>query len=90
MKRPGFLFRPNLHSEAHRKAWERLQKIPHRQKNAFIVQAILQAEQSEALETMLRRVLQEEGAMCSLQANEKKDAALPEGMLAFLDTLMEE
>ena len=60
MNRPLFGFRPNLQNERHRRAWEILQAVPDGQKNAFLVQAILESEEKEAFETTLRRVLREE------------------------------
>lgn len=60
MSRPLFGFRPNLQNEHHRRAWEILQAVLEGQKNAFLVQAILESEGKETLETTLRRVLREE------------------------------
>ena len=54
------MFRPNLQNEEHRRAWEILQAVPKGQKNAFLVQVILENAQREELETILRRVLREE------------------------------
>ena len=53
------MFRPNLQNEEHRRAWEILQTVPEGQKNAFLVQVILENAQREELETILRRVLRE-------------------------------
>ena len=36
------MFRPNLQNEEHRRAWEILQTVPEGQKNAFLVQVILE------------------------------------------------
>ena len=44
MKRPKFMFRPNLQNADHRRAWELLQAVPNGQKSAFLVQAILQSQ----------------------------------------------
>lgn len=60
MNRPHFLFRPNMQNEDHKRAWRLLQEVPEGQKSAFIVRAILQMDQEDRLETMLRRVLREE------------------------------
>lgn len=54
------MFPPNLQNEEHRRAWEILQTVPEGQKNAFLVQVILENAQREELETILRRVLREE------------------------------
>ena len=52
MNRPLFGFRPNLQNERHRRAWEILQAVPDGQKNAFLVQAILESEEKGAFETI--------------------------------------
>ena len=39
------MFRPNLQNEEHRRAWEILQTVPEGQKNAFLVQVILENAQ---------------------------------------------
>ena len=49
MNRSLFGFRPNLQNERHRRAWEILQAVPDGQKNAFLVQAILESEEKEAI-----------------------------------------
>ena len=49
-----------MQNEDHRRAWRLLQEVPEGQKSAFIVRAILQMDQEDRLETMLRRVLREE------------------------------
>lgn len=49
MNRPLFGFRPNLQNERHRRAWEILQAVPDGQKNAFLVQAILESEEKKPL-----------------------------------------
>lgn len=54
MSRPLFMFRPNLQNEEHRRAWEILQAVPEGQKNAFLVQVILENAQREELETIER------------------------------------
>ena len=69
MNRPHFLFRPNMQNEDHRRAWRLLQEVPEGQKSAFIVWAILQMEQENQLETMLRRVLREEKVTVSEQTD---------------------
>ena len=60
MNRPLFGFRPNLQNERHRRAWEILQSVPNGQKNAFLVQAILQSADSEKMVGMIRQVIREE------------------------------
>ena len=50
-----------MQNEDHRRAWRLLQEVPEGQKSAFIVRAILQMDQEDRLETMLRRVLMDQG-----------------------------
>ena len=88
MNRPHFLFRPNMQNEDHRRAWRLLQEVPEGQKSAFIVRAILQMDQEDRLETMLRRVLQEEKATVAGQTDSSQETGLPDGMLGFLDALI--
>ena len=99
MNRPIFMFRPNLRNSEHRKAWKILQNVPEGQKNAFLVQAILETVQKEELETILRRVLREELKSSStlpcraLPAGESTQApgeTIPQEMMGFLDSLMDE
>ncbi len=60
MSRPLFSFRPNPENPEHRKAWEILKNVPEGQKNLFLVQAILQADQASRLEKIIRRAVREE------------------------------
>ena len=90
MNRPNFLFRPNMQNEDHRRAWRLLQEAKKKKKSAFIVRAILQMDQEDRLETMLRRVLREEQIAVSGQKDTVKETGLPDGMMGFLDALMDE
>lgn len=54
MSRPVFSFRPTLDDPEHKRAWEILQSVPNGQKNAFLVQAILQSADSEKMVGMIR------------------------------------
>ena len=90
MNRPNFLFRPNMQNEDHRRAWRLMQEAPEGQKSAFIVRAILQMDQEDRLETMLRRVLREEQIAVSGQKDTAQETELPDGMMGFLDALMDE
>lgn len=90
MNRPHFLFRPNMQNEDHRRAWRLLQEVPEGQKSAFIVRAILQIDQEDRLETMLRRVLREEKATVAGQTDSSQETGLPDGMMGFLDALMDD
>lgn len=90
MNRPNFLFRPNMQNEDHKRAWRLLQEVPEGQKSAFIVRAILQMDQEERLEKMLRRVLREEQVAVIERTEAIQETALPDGMMGFLDALMDE
>ena len=90
MTRPRFSFRPNLRSEEHRRAWETLQAVPDGSRNAFLVQAILQSVRQETLEDSLRRVIREEFQAVPSQPVEQMEKDIPEQVLGFLDSLLEE
>ena len=60
MKRPQYVFRPNLNDPQHRRAWELLQQMPSARRKEFLVQAILAAEQTDRLEESIRKVVREE------------------------------
>ena len=44
MKRPQYVFRPNLSDPQHRRAWALLQQTPSAHRKEFLVQSILAAE----------------------------------------------
>ena len=50
------------HHEEHRRAWQILQAVPEGQKNAFLVQVILENAQREELETILSHLTLEQYA----------------------------
>lgn len=50
MKRPQYVFRPNLNDQQHRRAWALLQQVPPAKRKEFLVQSILAAEQTDRLE----------------------------------------
>ena len=54
MKRPQYVFRPNLNHPQHRRAWELLQQMPSARRKEFLVQSILAAEQTDRLEKSIR------------------------------------
>lgn len=60
MKRPQYVFRPNLNDPQHRRAWVLLQQMPSARRKEFLVQAILATEQTERLEKSIRKVVREE------------------------------
>lgn len=47
MKRPQYVFRPNLSDPQHRRAWALLQQVPSAKRKEFLVQSILAAEQAD-------------------------------------------
>ena len=81
MKRPQYVFRPNLNEPQHRRAWALLQQVPPAKRKEFLVQSILAAEQTDRLEKSIRKVVREElqagnitGAVPSpLSENQLKD-----------------
>ena len=90
MKRPQYVFRPNLNEPQHRRAWALLQQVPSAKRKEFLVQSILAAEQTDRLEKSIRKVVREElqaviitGAVPSpLSEN-----AIPDSALDFLNSL---
>ena len=60
MKRPQYVFRPNLNEPQHRRAWALLQQVPPAKRKEFLVQSILAAEQTDRLEKSIRKVVREE------------------------------
>ena len=42
MKRPQYVFRPNLNDPQHRRAWALLQQVPPAKRKEFLVQSIKQ------------------------------------------------
>ena len=72
------MFRPNLQNEEHRRAWEILQAVPEGQKNAFLVQVILENAQREELKAV------------PSQPIPQQEEAIPQEMMGFLGSLLEE
>ena len=60
MKRPQYVFRPNLSDPQHRRVWALLQQVPSVRRKEFLVQAILATEQADRLEESIRRVVREQ------------------------------
>lgn len=92
MSRPVFSFRPTLDDTEHKRAWEILQSVPNGQKNAFLVQAILQSADSENLIEKIRMVFREElkGVQISPEKNMgKQEDGIPSQMLDFLSGMEE-
>lgn len=90
MKRPQYVFRPNLNDPQHRRAWVLLQQMPSARRKEFLVQAILAAEQTDRLEESIRKVVREELQTASIATavpSLPPDNAIPDSALNFLSTL---
>ena len=90
MKRPQYVFRPNLNDPQHRRAWALLQQMPSTRRKEFLVQAILAAEQTDRLEESIRKVVREELQTASIATavpSLPPDDAIPDSALNFLSTL---
>ena len=90
MKRPQYVFHPNLNEPQHRRAWELLQQMPSARRKEFLVQAILAAEQTDRLEKSIRKVVREELQTASIATavpSLPPDDAIPDSALNFLSTL---
>lgn len=90
MKRPQYVFRPNLNEPQHRRAWELLQQMPSARRKEFLVQAILTTEQTDRLEKSIRKVVREELQAVSITSavpSPPPANAIPDSALDFLSTL---
>ena len=90
MKRPQYVFRPNLNDPQHRRAWELLQQAPPAKRKEFLVQSILAAEQTDRLEKSIRKVVRAELQAASIATavpSLPPDDAIPDPALNFLSTL---
>ena len=90
MKRPQYVFRPNLSDPQHRRAWALLQQVPPAKRKEFLVQAILAAEQTDRLEESIRKVVREELQTANIATavpSLSPDDAIPDSALNFLSTL---
>ena len=93
MSRPVFSFRPNLEYPEHQRAWEILKNVPEGQKNLFLVQAILQKDQEQYLEKMIRGAVREalDGIRLEnapvLAEQEIREQEIPSQMLDFLSQM---
>ena len=90
MKRPQYVFRPNLNDPQHRRAWELLQQMPSARRKEFLVQSILAAEQTDRLEKSIRKVVRAELQAASIATavpSLPPDDAIPDPALNFLSTL---
>ena len=90
MKRPQYVFRPNLSDPQHRRAWVLLQQVPPAKRKEFLVQSILAAEQTDRLEKSIRKVVRAELQAASIATavpSLPPDDAIPDSALNFLSTL---
>jgi len=90
MKRPQYVFRPNLSDPQHRHAWALLQQMPSARRKEFPLQAILATEQTDRLEKNIRKVVREELQTASIATavpSLPPDDAIPDSALDFLSTL---
>ena len=90
MKRPQYVFRPNLNEPQHRRAWELLQQMPSARRKEFLVQAILAAEQTDRLEESIRKVVREELQVATLTGAIPRTRAtdiIPPSAISFLASL---
>ena len=90
MKRPQYVFRPNLNEPQHRRAWELLQQMPSARRKEFLVQAILAAEQTDRLEESICKVVLEELQVVNITGavpSPLSENAIPDSALDFLNSL---
>ena len=90
MKRPQYVFRPNLNEPQHRRAWVLLQQMPSARRKEFLVQAILATEQTERLEKSIRKVVREELQAINITnavPSPPPENAIPDSALDFLNSL---
>ena len=90
MKRPQYVFRPNLNDPQHRRAWALLQQMPSARRKEFLVQSILAAEQTDRLEKSIRKVVREELQVVTLTGAIPRTLAtdiIPPSAINFLASL---
>ena len=90
MKRPQYVFRPNLNEPQHRRAWALLQQVPPAKRKEFLVQSIIAAEQTNRLEKSIRKVVREELQATSITTSVSSQPpanAIPDSALDFLNSL---
>ena len=90
MKRPQYVFRPNLNDPQHRRAWALLQQVPPSKRKEFLVQSILAAEQTDRLEESIRKVVRAELQATSITtsvSSQPSANAIPDSALDFLNSL---
>ena len=90
MKRPQYVFRPNLSDPQHRRVWALLQQVPPAKRKEFLVQSILAAEQTDRLEKSIRKVVREELQAVNITGavpSSLSENAIPDSVLDFLNSL---
>ena len=90
MKRPQYVFRPNLNDPQHLRAWVLLQQVPPAKRKEFLVQSILAADQTDRLEKSIRKVVREELQATSITTSVSSQPpanAIPDSALDFLNSL---
>ena len=90
MKRPQYVFRPNLSDPQHHRAWALLQQMPPAKRKEFLVQSILAAEQTDRLEKSIRKVVRAELQAVSITtsvSSQPPENAIPDSALDFLNSL---
>ena len=90
MKRPQYVFRPNLSNPQHRRAWALLQQMPSAKRKEFLVQSILAAEQTDRLEKSIRKVVRAELQAASITTSVSSQPpanAIPDSARDFLNSL---
>ena len=90
MKRPQYVFRPNLSDPQHHRAWALLQQMPPAKRKEFLVQSILAAEQTDRREKSIRKVVRAELQAVSITtsvSSQPPENAIPDSALDFLNSL---
>ena len=90
MKRPQYVFRPNLSDPQHRRVWALLQQVPPAKRKEFLVQSIHAAEQTDRLEKSIRKVVREELQAVNITSavpSPLPKNAIPDSALDFLNSL---
>ena len=90
MKRPQYVFRPNLSDPQHRRVWALLQQVPPAKRKEFLVQSILAAVQTDRLEKSIRKVVREELQAVNITSavpSPLPKNAIPDSALDFLNSL---
>ena len=92
MKRPQFVFRPNLRDPAQRRAWQLLQAQPAGERSAYLAACILKSDDQAAVQNELRKVLKEElGKIQVIAATQTKPKkAVPKSTLDFFSALQQD